>query len=39
VLRAAGEAFGYAGLLTKRAARGMHNCEMHKLKYARFVSP
>jgi hypothetical protein len=38
VLRAAGEAFGYAGLLTKRAARGMHNCEMHKLKYARYVS-
>ena len=38
VLRAAGEAFGYAGLLTKRAARAMHSCEMHKLKYARNVS-
>lgn len=38
VLRAAGEAFGYAGLLTERSARGMHTCEMHKLKYAKFVS-
>lgn len=36
-LRAAGEAFGYAGLMTKRAARAMHSCEVHKLKYARFV--
>ena len=37
-LRAAGEAFGYAGLLTKRSDRGMHTCEMYKLKYAKFVS-
>lgn len=37
-LRGAGEAFGYAGLMTKRAARGMHRCEVHKLKYARYES-
>ena len=38
VLRAGGEALGYAGLLSDYSARGMHSCELHKLKYARFVS-
>jgi hypothetical protein len=38
VLRAAGEALGYAGLLGDYSARGMHSRELHKLKYARFVS-
>ncbi len=34
ILRAAGEALGYAGLLCGRAARGMHQYELHKLEYA-----
>lgn len=38
VLRAAGEALGYAGLLGDVSARGMHSYELHKLKYAKFVS-
>jgi hypothetical protein len=38
VLRAGGEALGYAGLLGGYSARGMHTYELHKLKYARFVS-
>jgi len=38
VLRAGGEALGYAGLLSDYSARGMHSCELHKLKYAKFVS-
>ncbi len=38
VLRGAGEALGYAGLLGDYSACGMHSYELHKLNYARFVS-
>jgi hypothetical protein len=38
VLRAGGEALGYAGLLGQYSARRMHSYELHKLKYARCVS-
>jgi hypothetical protein len=34
ILRAAGETLGYAGLFSAAAQRGMHHCELHKLKYA-----
>ncbi len=33
-LRAVGEALGYAGLLGDYSARGMHEYEVHKLKYS-----
>ena len=34
ILRAGGEALGYAGLFSGCASRGMHRYEVHKLKYA-----